>query len=190
MPAIKTQLYFDFVKVKSFQLMKWLMIFILISNSTQTSCNLGCLSCNASTNLCELCDFQSFYFLEESSKMCKRMRLENCYLSLSKGKCLICKNNFAPDSNNICLSLKSTEMVDKCTLYFGKRKCAKCETNYYVTRNGENCQLSDLENVTNCEVYGENECLKCKDGFKFSHKKNNCVGKEISLNEVFFIKYF
>jgi hypothetical protein len=109
--------------------------------------------------------------------MCERIKPKNCYLSLSSGNCLVCKNDFAPDINNKCVLLNQTQIIKNCFLYFGFGKCAKCKGNYYVSRNGDQCLKSNLKNQENCEIFGDQECLKCQDGFIFNQNKNICECK-------------
>ena len=143
----------------------------------QSGCGLGCLSCDTSTELCELCDFRSFYFLETVTGMCTRTTVPNCLISMSPGKCLVCRGGHFNDTRGQCNPLDSSSRVEHCLLYFGLGKCAQCEPKFFVSDNGISCSQSALENQANCEIFGDKTCLKCSPDFIFDSKRKACVSR-------------
>lgn len=156
------------------------LLLLLTQPTFQTPCNLGCLSCDTASGFCNLCDIQSFYFLDPSTNLCVLNKPSNCLISFSFGRCLVCESNYFPDGQNICRPVGSAD-ISNCQLYFGEGLCAKCEKNYFVSKDARRCVNSKLESKGNCVVFGERACLMCDDGYLVDNVTGACNGKSFFI---------
>jgi hypothetical protein len=143
-----------------------------------SSCSLGCLMCSSQSKECQLCDFKSFYYKDNSTQTCKRSSLTNCLISYTPTHCIICKENYYPNQNGICTTSDNhPNPIKNCLNYYSVSGCAKCETNYYLSKNGKSCLQSKLQNKSGCVVFAESSCLVCSRGLVYDVQKQMCQSK-------------
>ena len=176
---------------KTSTILRLLLIFIALFSlsSCVNSCNLGCLRCNQSTNHCLICDFKSFYYDDPEMQICVRNILPNCLLAIVPGTCLLCSEGYFPDRSGVCLAVTSSNSISKCKAYFSEKKCAKCKKEYYLSDNSSSCMSSKQSYDSNCEIYGESECLVCSEGFYFRRSTGVCEGRQLTIYNFKYLKF-
>ena len=122
-------------------------------------------------NACTKC-YGGYYL--DNIKNCKRIPIENCLESDSKGeKCISCLGNISPDANGKC-NLPSS-LIKGCIRYGSNGKCTACQPNDYQPTDDGSCQLIECEEGE----YKYKYCAQCKAGyFRTSDDDDNyiCMG--------------
>ena len=119
-------------------------------------------------NICTGC-FEGYYL--DGDKNCKKITIENCLESDSKGeKCTKCIYDILPDTNGKC----NLPLIKGCVQYGSDGKCTQCERKYnaYELKDGT-CQFKECKEGEQKIEY----CDECKAGY-FAPANLRSVKKE------------
>ena len=136
------------------------------------------------------------YFTEDDGKSytsCENA-ITNCIKCTGKNECLLCKEGYIFNENNItCVS-----EIPSCKNYdINYESCEECSEGYYLLNDDKlNCHNESLDKdkyytedegktfiscekvIYNCEkCTGKNECILCKDGYIFNENNITCVSE-------------
>ena len=127
-------------------------------------------------NICTGC-FEGYYL--DGDKNCKKITIENCLESDSKGeKCTKCIYDILPDTNGKC----NLPLIKGCVQYGSDGKCTQCERNYnaYELKDGT-CQFKECKEGEQKIEY----CDECKAGYFEGEDANDndiCIGYDGSMD--------
>ena len=127
-------------------------------------------------NICTRC-FEGYYL--DGDKNCKKITIENCLESDSKGeKCTKCIYDILPDTNGKC----NLPLIKGCVQYGSDGKCTQCERKYnaYELKDGT-CQFKECKEGEQKIEY----CDECKAGYFESEDANDndiCIGYDGSMD--------
>ena len=127
-------------------------------------------------NICTGC-FEGYYL--DGDKNCKKITIENCLESDSKGeKCTKCIYDILPDTNGKC----NLPLIKGCVQYGSDGKCTQCERKYnaYELKDGT-CQFKECKEGEQKIEY----CDECKAGYFEGEDANDndiCIGYDGSMD--------
>ena len=147
---------------------------ILINNKCEDPINKECLTYINSTE-CSTCKVNFGIKIENEKKTCIKIPpIDNCTTQENTFpfKCLLCKNAFYLDSENICQPVSS--QIDKCLNYKNTDTCSKCEKDNLLSSDGKSCTVLNIS--SNCSSFKENLpfCVLCDVGYTLKSDKS-CV---------------
>ena len=140
------------------------------------------------------------YFTEDDGKSytsCENA-ITNCIKCTGKNECLLCKEGYIFNENNITC----TSEIPSCKNYdINYELCQECNEGYYILNNDKlNCHNESLDKdkyftedegktfiscekvIDNCEKCEEREkCKKCKKYFELNNKGEECIPFEINF---------
>ena len=127
-------------------------------------------------NICTGC-FEGYYL--DGDKNCKKITIENCLESDSKGeKCTKCVYDIPPDTDGKC----NLPLIKGCVQYGSDGKCTQCERkiNAYELKDGT-CQFKECKEGEQKIEY----CDECKAGYFEGEDANDndiCIGYDGSMD--------
>ena len=140
-------------------------------SALDTFCMEGCLKCREKK--CLFCDFLLGYFLTESG-YCKKGETTNCQQVNYDGKCLVCVQNYFPQSDGTCAEVAEAERVENCAIYGENSVCAYCQKDHYLAT--DSCVAVENK-IDNCALYSNSgkNCEVCESGSFLYIDKKYCI---------------
>ena len=162
------------------------LIFILIAISlitdTTSSCAKGCLKCNTSSKICQICDFYSGFSLKSGA--CEQLDIKDCKVInpiVEQTECLQCNDEMSFDKNsNECVTIPGDNIITGCKVYSNTQACLECEDKFYM--NSLICSPVDNE-IKGCLKYSSKTlCSVCSGNSKLNVVSGNCDSFEGQSN--------
>lgn len=142
-------------------------------------CPENCEYCKQQSQECVHCAID-FQWNSKNSK-CEKIKIENCAVVSSEGKCKVCDNLFYLDKElESCLPCKKTlEHCSHCVKKRNNLKCKFCERGFYnASEKSDKDKPSTnkcLKCPDNCNHCNKNECFICNQEFFYDSKKKKCT---------------
>ncbi|CAD2212944.1 hypothetical protein, conserved [Angomonas deanei] len=137
-------------------------------NGDCVACPGGCSLCEIA-NVCKVCS-EADRVLNNDASACVTCNVPNCVTCSKDEKCYQCAQGYY-NLNGACIPCN----IVGCNECKVANICSKCaDAKSVPTLDGKQCVTA----VSNCEVYGDGGCSKCKSGYSLSG--NQCVSCPIA----------